>query len=274
MSNNYKGNLCGNNKPSLVVVAAVNNREILAKNLQASPMLKNNNISLITKEGYDSASHAYNEAIDSTQADIIIFAHQDVYFPKGWETKLLATIETLESSQTNWGVLGVIGANEDGKLLGEVWATGLKCKIKSKFKSPAPACTFDEVVIVLRRDSGVRFDPNLPGFHLYATDIVLSSLKAGFGAYVFDAPIIHNSVWCEKFGNSYYKGFCFMQKKWWHQLPAHTLVIPITKTKWPLLRIWRREKKRWIFRKIIIGWPKHKYVDPESMARDLGYDLP
>ena len=32
--------------------------------------------------------------------------------------------------------------------------------------------SFDELLIVLRRDSGLRFDEGLPGWHMYGTDIV------------------------------------------------------------------------------------------------------
>lgn len=258
---------------TLAVVSAVNDEEILANNLASSPMIDELGIPIIAQRGYKLATRALNDGLDKADADIVIFAHQDVYFPKGWEKKLFATITSLESAGKTWGVLGVIGADKDDNLLGGVWATGLNRKIVSEFVSPAPAATFDEVVIILRKNSGLRFDPDLPSFHLYATDIVLSSLQAGLGAYVFDAPVIHNSLWCKKFGRSYMEAYRYMQRKWWTQLPAHTLVVPITQTKWPALKIWCRQNKRWLKRKLKSGWPKERHGNLLHLAQKLGYEF-
>ena len=74
---------------SLAVVAPINDEECLANNLAASPMFVKNGVPLIVKRGYKSASSAYNDGLDCADADIVIFTHQDVYFPGGWEKKLL-----------------------------------------------------------------------------------------------------------------------------------------------------------------------------------------
>ena len=47
----------------------------------------------------------------------------------------------------------------------------------------------DELLIVLRIGSGLRFDERLPGFHLHGTDIVQSALHRGLGAFAIDAPV-------------------------------------------------------------------------------------
>jgi len=152
-------------------------------------------VPLIVQRDCRSASSAYNDGLDAADADIVIFAHQDVYFPRGWDDKLRDAIRTLDERGEMWGVLGVIGSNADGKLVGGAWSNGLQWKIQSrKFDSPAPVRTFDEIVLVLHKDGGLRFDDNLPGFHLYGTDIALSAIRSGLGAYVFDAPVIHTPI--------------------------------------------------------------------------------
>jgi len=258
---------------SLAVVAAVNDDECLAGNLAASPMLVEAGVPLIVKRSYRSAALAYNAGLDCADADIVIFAHQDVYFPQGWEKKLLSAIQSLESDGKTWGVLGVIGADRTGKLVGGAWSNGLQRKIVSeKFVSPAPVRSFDEIVLILRKNGGLRFDDDLPSFHLYGTDVALSAIEAGLGAYVFDAPVIHNSLWRKKLGLSYCAAYRYMQRKWSKELPVYTLVLPITRSGWPLLRNWCRDKKKWIVRQFKPMPPRIRYPGPLRKAQELGYE--
>jgi len=258
---------------SLAVVAPVNDDECLATNLAESPMIKEGGVPLIVRRDCRSASSAYNDGLDAADADIVIFAHQDVYFPRGWDDKLRDAIRTLDERGEMWGVLGVIGSNADGKLVGGAWSNGLQWKIQSrKFDSPAPVRTFDEIVLVLHKDGGLRFDDNLPGFHLYGTDIALSAIRSGLGAYVFDAPVIHNSIWRKKLGLSYCGAYRYMQRKWRDELPVQTLVLPITRSSWPLLRNWLREKKKWLIRRFKPMPPRIRYPAPALKAREIGYE--
>ena len=275
VSNNEHNDLAGKatiNRPSLAVVVAVNDDECLAKNLAASPMLTENNIPLITKRGYKSAALAYNDGFDSTDADILIFTHQDIYFPRGWEKKLFLAIWSLEQRGETWGVLGVIGADKEGNLVGGAWSNGQQRKIQSCFNSPAPVRSFDEIVLILRKNGGLRFDGDLPSFHLYGTDIALSAMKSGLGAYVFDAPVIHNSVWRKKLGLSYCAAYRYMQRKWKKELPVYTLILPITRSSWPLVRNWCREKKKWLVRQFRPMPPRVRYPAPSHIAQQVGYE--
>jgi len=112
----------------------------------------------------------------------------------------------------------------------------------------------------------------MTGFHLHGTDIAMSAIKAGLGAYVFDAPVIHNSIWRKKLGLSYCAAYRYMQHKWTDELPIQTLVLPITRSCWPLLRNWCREKKKWIVRQFKPMPPRVRYQAPERKARELGYE--
>ncbi len=259
-------------KPTLAVVAAVNDEECLMRNLASSPMMAENKIPLIIKRGYKSAAKAYNDGLDETNADIVIFTHQDVYFPLGWEKKLYVVIETLQKRKINWGVLGVIGVDSRGKLVGGAWSNGLQRKIESHFDNPAQVRSFDEIVLVLRKKGQLRFDDNLPGFHLYGTDIALTAIKAGLNAYVFDAPVIHNSVWRKKLGLSYCIAYRYIQRKWKQELPVYTLVLPIKASLWPLVRNWLREKKKWFVRQFKPMPPRIRFPEPSFKARELGYE--
>jgi hypothetical protein len=49
----------------------------------------------------------------------------------------------------------------------------------------------DELLMIVRADSGVTFDPDLPGFHCYGADLCLSARDKGMKSYVVDAPVVH-----------------------------------------------------------------------------------
>jgi len=261
---------------SLAVVAAVNDDKVLRDNLAMSPMINEDRVPLIAERGYQSAAKAYNTGLDKVTADIVIFAHQDVYLPRGWDKTLLSTVRAFDQNKNNWGVLGVIGADENGDLVGTAWSTGLGYEIKSEFSSPKAIRSIDEIVIVVRRETGLRFDEDLPGYHLYGTDIVQTALHCDFGAYVFDGPVIHNSdphktqgLWLDC---SYVKAYRYIQRKWKGKLPIVTLIVPITKSGWPLLRKLASQAKRYYFRQATIRKRYTERIDPKRVAQDLGYE--
>ena len=86
--------------------------------------------------------------------------------------------------------------------------------------------TLDEIVLVIRRNSGLRFDPEL-GFHLYGADIA-SSGEQGLDVVALAAPCHHNS---RSIGLP--EGFLasaeVFARKWSHRLPVATPCVIIDK---------------------------------------------
>ena len=96
-------------KPISIAVS-VNNQEVLQKNLLLSPgLLQNGRNQLIVREQFQSASLAYNSALDAAENDIVVLVHQDVYLPETWLVDLNRCLASLERSSVNWGVLGCYG---------------------------------------------------------------------------------------------------------------------------------------------------------------------
>jgi hypothetical protein len=101
---------------SFTIVAAVNNPEVLQKNLFLSPVVNDGSGNqIIIKRNYRTASLAYNEAINEAKNEIIIFVHQDVYLPEAWLPSLKKSLFYLEKEKINWGVLGCFGSRKEGK---------------------------------------------------------------------------------------------------------------------------------------------------------------
>lgn len=249
----------------LCIVVASNNDECLGRNLLASPLVQMG-VQIHIERGAPSASVAYNRGLAATSAPIVIFAHQDVYFPQGWEARLFAAIAALQAQGANWALLGPFGmaqvfdtdqatsppssAVQKSKALhlGDVWSTSLGRRVGLPVATPCLVQSFDELAIVMRRDAGLRFDEALPLWHLYGTDIVQIARAAGYGAYVIDAPVVHNDGFHGKLGADFTAAYHFIRQKWRDQLPLRSPVLWITRSGFALplyrFRAWRSFERR------------------------------
>ena len=246
----------------LTVIAAVNDDATLENNLLRSELIANKRATLSCYRGFRSASAAYNAGLDETRASIVVFVHQDVFLPPCWEDALARAIREVEQIDPDWGVLGAFGLDPRGRAVGHVWSSGLGRRVGKRRKAPLEAVCLDELLIILRRDSGLRFDPDLPGFHLYGTDIVLAARAAGLRSYVADIPVIHNSRPVRQLGPDYVRAYRYMQRKWRAILPVSTPIVPITRNPWPLLRTRLR---------MALSWKKRagRSTDPKTDPRKL-----
>ncbi len=223
----------------ICVAVASNDPDILARNLMASDLIACEFVDLRIDKNAASAASAYNQIMDQSEAEIFIFAHQDVYFPPGWETRLLKAIDDVQAVDPNWAVLAPTGISMDDEHVGAVWSTSQGAIVGRVVKNPVPAQSIDELVVVLRRSSGVRFDDMLPGFHLFGTDIVQNARAAGKGAYICNLPLVHNDAFHDRLGADFAKGYGMMRRKWQANLPLKTTVLDVTRSgvAWSLYRV-------------------------------------
>src|SRR5262245_29449639 len=94
---------------SIHVYCAANQETTLAHNLQRSPDIACGRVPLSVIWGASAASPAYHHAIGRAEADILVFVHQDVYFPDGWFAQLETVCDRLGSIDPTWAVAGVCG---------------------------------------------------------------------------------------------------------------------------------------------------------------------
>ncbi|MGW8160330.1 MAG: hypothetical protein ACWGKN_17885 [Desulfoprunum sp.] len=220
---------------NITLIAAVNNHSVLESNLLRSPLLKHKNVQFIPAENFTSASQAYNYGIANATGKFLVFAHQDVYIPAPWLHQMDNAINFLEKKRLPWAVLGAVGVDGSGIVKGRCWSTGLGREVGVSIREPEPAVSVDELIIIVRKRSGLTFDNNLPGWHLYGTDIVQEALKQDFGAYIIHAPVIHNSLPVLSLDAGFVECSRYLQRKWTHRLPIQTCCIRLTRFGWPLL---------------------------------------
>jgi len=205
---------------------------ILAANLQTSPLVRAGR-AVEVERGAPSAAVALNRLLDRTSSPVVVFAHHDVWLPEGWEALLAARLAELPD---DWALFGSFGIGLDGAHLGPVWSSSLGMIVGRVPLSPVPVQSFDELLIVMRRDAGLRFDTGLPGWHLYGTDIVTEARARGLGAYAGALPCVHNDRYHPALGDDFTAGYRYLQHKWSARLPLRT---PITKISRSGLHLWR-----------------------------------
>ena len=207
---------------------AVNNIEILEKNLYLSPDVQRvHKHQILVKKNFPSASIAYNSAIDEAENEIIIFIHQDIYLPENWLSDLRQSLLYLKEKQINWGVLGCFGSTQAevgiGRLCDTPWGTHGR-----KINNPEPVETLDEIILVIRKSSGLRFDPLLPHFHLYGTDLCMSAKNNGMTNFAFQGFCVHNTNQLLSLPKEFYDCYRYIKKKWAKYLPITTSCIKIS----------------------------------------------
>jgi len=210
------------------VVSRSGDPSIFERNVAVSPFFKAIRPDrLIVQQGFRSAADAYNDAIDKSKTDVIVFAHQDVYFPGEWLADLDRSLKILEKSDPDWGVLGCAGAKHPRQWAGYLYSVGLGV-IGAPFERPIPIQTLDEFILILRKSSGLRFDPQLPHFHFYGTDICMTARERKKGCYAISAFTVHNTSY-GPLAPEFYKCYWYVRNKWSKFLPIKTPCIRITR---------------------------------------------
>jgi GT2 family glycosyltransferase len=255
-------------RPITFVVAVKSRGQILEDNFLASPCFRvARDHQILIQENFVSAAKAYNDAIDRAVHDLIIFVHQDIIFPEPWLSQLERALDYLEVEDTRWGVLGCSGVNPDGSGYRHVYSTGLGVT-GPPFERPGPVQTLDEIVLILRKSSGLRFDDRLPGFHLYGTDICLRAAKMGMRSYAISAFCIHNTHQTLILAEEFYECCKHVKRVWKDSLPIQTTCIRITRFNMPLYTRRLREVYLRYIRGKEAGEPRVK--DVPRLLQDIG----
>lgn len=236
------------------LVTAVNNEAVVRTTLLASPDI-DSHCQVIIKEHFDSAGLAYNSGLSEAASEVVVFAHQDVYLPKGWKATLSKVLKALEGCDPNWGVLGVFGVSlkEPSELTGHCYSTGLNRVLGEPFDGPIEAGVLDELLLILRRSSGLRFDDRLPHFHLYGADICLQAQKDGMKSYIIPAFCIHNSNGVRRMPLDYWHSYAYMRRKWRSVLPVRTCCSTLSTSLLPLAAQVASDTRRWLSSKREVG---------------------
>ena len=217
-------------------VVCVSDDAILTANLLASPGLVGpdspHEVILIHKA--PSAGAGLNMGLERAQRGWIVCAHQDVFLPEGWDQCLTQQLREAERRFGPIGVAGVYGVGaavsleSKGSSLGAQrigWVVDRGRPLRDGPELPARAATLDELLLVVPRETPLRFDPDL-GFHLYGADLCLQAAEQGLAVVALGALCHHNS---RSIGlpRAFFPSAEVFARKWAHRLPVATSCVVI-----------------------------------------------
>ena len=156
-----------------------------------------------------SCPSALNHGLEKATGEIVVFCHQDIIFPSSWVDNLCSQIYLVEKSCKRWGVLGLFGITLCGSYVGHV----IDLQGHSRFMPlPQRVQSLDELCLIIRRESGLRFDEDIGGFHFYGADLCLEASCKGLLNFAIDACVKHLSK--GKMGIDFYLTQKIFSKKW------------------------------------------------------------
>jgi hypothetical protein len=181
-----------------------------------------------------SAADGLNIGIERAGNEWGVFLHQDVLLPPGWDG---CVADQLQEAERRFGPIGVAGVYGVGEIItsGDLteslaaerigWVVDRGRILQDGPELPAQVATLDELVLVVRRDSDLRFDPALR-FHLYGADICLQAREQGLAVVALAAPCHHNSR-SVGLPEAFYDSAAIFARKWSHRLPVATPCVVI-----------------------------------------------
>ena len=178
---------------------------------------------------------ALNIGIERARHEWVVWVHQDVFLPAGWDRCLA---QQLDEAERRFGPIGVAGVYGVGEVIARSddstqplaaerigWVVDRGRMLRDGPELPARVATLDELLLIVRRDSGLRFDPAL-GFHLYGADICLQAREQGLAVVALAAPCHHNSR-SVGLPEAFFASAEVFARKWSHRLPVATPCVVI-----------------------------------------------
>ena len=187
------------NLPSLSVVVVVNDWAEFDQHMSRSPLRTGQRHEWILFDNTENRlsgdlCNLYCRGLEQARGDLVIFAHQDVFFPPGWEQDFANAVDELARTDPDWGVIGSVGIAAMATIMSDSCLVGHWCDPRGyRFNGPlpAPVQSLDEQWLCIRRNSGVTFDENLPGLHCYGVDICMQARARGLQCYAIDSFVWH-----------------------------------------------------------------------------------
>jgi hypothetical protein len=221
---------------TLSFVAGISDDVILGNNFLASPCVAGPDSphQAILVRGGPNVCAKLNFGLERGGNQWAVCMHQDVWLPPGWDLKLA---EQIQEAELRFGPIGVAGVYGVGDVIAQGdptqplaaerigWVVDRGRMLRDGPELPALVATLDELLLVVRRDSGLRFDPAL-GNHLYGADICLQSRERGLAVVAIGALCHHNSRHVG-LGEGFHESAAVFARKWRHRLPIATPCVII-----------------------------------------------
>jgi len=181
----------------LSIITLVNDMNHYYKFMQTLKQQKGqHNIEIIAIPNFNnmftSLSKALNCGLNVCNSENVILCHQDLLVPNDWLNRIRKNIQQLEVDKVDWGVIGPAGITMNHIPHYYLLDNSMK-KMHEHDKFRNEVFCLDELCMIIKKSSGLKFDEQLDGFHFYGLDLCTSALKKGLRNFAIDAWCCHNS---------------------------------------------------------------------------------
>jgi hypothetical protein len=150
-----------------------------------------------------------------------------VYLPHDWPRRFFQQYRQAQAAFGSVGVASVYGVMRAGNSWQRAGHVVDRDRLlKETPILPAVVETLDELLLVVPRDTALRFDPEL-GFHFYGADFCLACRQHGQCAVAIDALCFHNSL-SVGLPAAFYESGRVLARKWAAHLPIATSCALVT----------------------------------------------
>jgi SAM-dependent methyltransferase len=206
------------------VVVPTTKEQQLRVNVEQSPGLAEVGARIISYRMASSPAEALSESLRHVQSDWVLLSHQDIYFPKGFGEQLNALLAGIPADQRAGTLLGFVGMGIN-RQTEKAEPSGFVIDRYGMADHPASdaAVSIDELALVVSRDSIHKIDP-LVGWHLWATDLCLSSICTHqVFPRIVRLPIYHNTQSGWQLPDSFFDSVEYLRQKFPQFDTIHTL---------------------------------------------------
>ncbi|MFK7738760.1 MAG: glycosyltransferase [Planctomycetota bacterium] len=168
------------------------------------------------KHGWN-AAQGLNSGLEQLDAEWVVCLHQDILFPDGFWQQLTSALDACDEQTA---LAGLVGCEHSGRFRGHIYDPNGHCCWPSL---PSRVLALDEVLMAVRKSSGLRFDEQVPGFHCYGADLCFEADRRGLQAVAIDAPVVHLST--GKLDEHYDRASQWLMDKWGARY-RHVLPMP------------------------------------------------
>ncbi|MFO1216888.1 MAG: hypothetical protein U1E89_00740 [Burkholderiaceae bacterium] len=206
-----------------VVVPTTRDRQLRA-NVECSPGLREVGARIVSVRRAAHPAAALDAAAPHLDADWVLLAHQDVYFPRGFGQRLNTLLATIDANERQRTLIGFAGIGVDAARQGYAPAGFVIDRTtRADWGANDHGVSIDELAIVIARDSVLRPDAAL-GWHLWATDLCLDAItRHGAFARIVRLPLFHNSVTDHTLPDAFHASAARLAAKYPGFGPIHTL---------------------------------------------------
>lgn len=254
--------------------------------LKRSCVLPTTKIQYFENNGVKSLPECYNEALDNSDDDLIVFIHDDVFLERGWDRKIQNYLK-----KSDYGIIGVAGTsdiengvwwNKANKMIGQVYHHHNNAwyisKYSKSFKNKIlPAVCVDGLFIAVAKSRiHAKFNEQFKGFHFYdipfCIDNYISDVKVGV---VTDIKIKHMSI--GEVDESWHEGRKLFEEIYEDRLPQYVApnltcdeLNPKIKGKYKVSIIIPTKDNLSLLGECLLSLTKTKYENYEIIVADTG----